>query len=289
MTTIDAGPAPDTTQEPQEKLYRYSAWIHIGEGADGCEQASTGGCEDPQHFHAWCRMPNQIQHEEIRERALAAKARRTRVLRDPQTDAHDALELTLDELARGGDAVKEALADELLRQQRWTALTEASTDVIEKQDGYEPQQPGDEGEPEPIKPYEHIVRDKARLEELQALEPDDRPADEFESLTRHAAAFDAEVEVRFHDLYDPQHKALVDRDISGIIDMVRDERIAREANATFMGFYSQEEWLECTLMRPGGPQRFKSLAEIRRVSPEEYEALRSTYDGLEADQVNPGN
>src|SRR5262245_8571172 len=83
-------PKKDAQKAPGE-LFKFSAWVHIGVGADECEHAQTGNCADPGHFHAWCRLPNQFQHQDIRERALAAKARRIRQLRDPATDGYDVL------------------------------------------------------------------------------------------------------------------------------------------------------------------------------------------------------
>jgi hypothetical protein len=86
----------DATRSPNQ-LFRYSAWVHVGDGAQDCATAEIG-CTDPGHFHAWCRLPNQLQHEDIRERALAAKARRIRQMRDPEADAHEILELDMAEL-----------------------------------------------------------------------------------------------------------------------------------------------------------------------------------------------
>jgi hypothetical protein len=44
-------------------------------------------CANPDHFHAWIRLPNKFQHADIHAKALASKARRMRALRDPESDA----------------------------------------------------------------------------------------------------------------------------------------------------------------------------------------------------------
>jgi hypothetical protein len=100
--TTEAPPQPETqvatdveadvdeAAKTPRQMFRYSTWVHVGPGAVDCEaineQAGTNECSNPLHFHAWCRLPNQFQHREIREKALAAKARKTRLLRDPESD-----------------------------------------------------------------------------------------------------------------------------------------------------------------------------------------------------------
>jgi REP element-mobilizing transposase RayT len=50
---------------------------------------ATGKCTDPDHFHAWIRLPNQFQIRDIAEKAKAAQARKKRMLRDQQTRRRD--------------------------------------------------------------------------------------------------------------------------------------------------------------------------------------------------------
>src|SRR3954465_4912909 len=116
----------DATKSP-DQLFRYSAWVHVGAGAERCEEGETGPCGNPLLFHAWCRLPNQLQHQEIRERALAAKARRIRQLRDPESDAAQILASDMDELRRV--ASHEDLVDELVRKDWWKRQMEAMGDI----------------------------------------------------------------------------------------------------------------------------------------------------------------
>src|SRR4051794_11552830 len=85
---------------PVQKLLRYADYVHVGPGADACPEGEKGTCQDPFHFHAYCRMPNQFQHAQIREFGLAAKARRMRQLRDPDADSHQILEAEMENLLR---------------------------------------------------------------------------------------------------------------------------------------------------------------------------------------------
>lgn len=286
------GPAPDLTADSEtatavETLFKYSEWVHRGEGAAECEHAEDGQCKTATHFHAWCRMPNQLQHEDIREKAFAAKGRRVRQLRDPSSDAHDALEAALDTLAAAGDEVKEEIVADLLAHQRYIDYSEAATDVVEKEDGVVEV----DGEEEKVLPYEHIAQDRERLQELEALAPSERPADEYAELRKHCDAFEDEVEKAFAGHHEPRVAEMMSRDISALIDLIRESRIRAEADREFMKTYSSWEWLWCTLTFPGGPQRFADMAALRDVSPEVYEALRATFDGLERAQteVSSGN
>src|SRR4051812_46998613 len=169
----------DATKSP-DQLFRYSAWVHVGAGAERCEEGETGSCGNPLHFHAWCRLPNQLQHQDIRERALAAKARRIRQLRDPESDAYAVLESDMDELGRVANP--DDLVVELANKDWWKRQLEAMADV-EPQDASKPAE-----------------RARDRLNELRAADSDDRPKDEYEELDRHLARFNELVEARRAEL-----------------------------------------------------------------------------------------
>jgi hypothetical protein len=268
-----------------ERLWRYSGWVHIGPGADECEHVSEdpkapkNECTDPEHFHAWCRLPNQFQHESLREKALAAKGRRRRQLVDPATDAHDALEGALDTLAAEGDTIKESIVVELLDKDRWTEYVEAHRDVMDLEEGEEPESE------QPIRPFAQIGDDQERLAALKDKPEDEQPKDEIEELERHVARYDDLVEKRRDELHKPKYDALMALDVNALIDRLRDRRIAQEVNAQFMTVYFQHECVQCAMRWPGGPRRFASLEELFDVAPEVYEGLRSTFDDLERSQA----
>jgi REP element-mobilizing transposase RayT len=169
------GRPDDATRAPDE-LFRYSTWVHAGHGAAECEDREN--CSDPQHFHAWVRLPNQFQHQEIRERALAVKARRIRQYRDPETDAHVVMESDLDEIRHD----REFMVEELVSKEWWKRHLDAMAAVEEAEE------------------YEHIERERERLMELRAMTPEQQPADELGELERHFGSYSEKIEVKLREL-----------------------------------------------------------------------------------------
>lgn len=271
--------APDTPASNGEtavtQLFRFSTWLHVGPGAETCEEAQSG-CANPLHFHAWCRVPNQFQHREIRERALAAKARRARQLRDVETDGCQILEDELDALARLGDAAKGQLVDELLTIDWWREYLEASKDVRETEN--------DQGE----QIYATVDADQERFAQLDAMAAEDRPPDEYAELERHLAAYNDAVDGRHRELQQPRRDALDQRDLNGLIDEIRDTRISAESTAEFMHVYSVYSWLAGTLTGPQGEPKFASLEQLEAAAPEVIDALKETFDDLERTQQGGG-
>jgi hypothetical protein len=274
--------APET-DEPAVKapreMFRYSAWVHIGPGASECEAVNenegTCDCSDPRHFHAWCRLPNQFQHREIREKALAAKARKTRQLRDPETDANAILEDSLDQYAREGDDAIPLLVDELIGHEWWTTYLEATADVKELEEGVD-------SDDEPIKPFEHVDRDQRRFQELQALPDDERNDDEFAELGRHLARYAEKVKERHDEIVKPKREALTERGVNGLIDLVRDQRVNAAGTEEFMHVYSTWSWLVGTLKRPGGePVWPPDPSVLRDVAPEVLNEVKEVFEDLE--------
>src|SRR6059058_472198 len=108
MSTVDkpvaeAEPAAEFDGQAEatrstSELFRWSDYVHVGTDADTCEHAEDGMCADPQHFHAWVCLPNTFQIRDIADKARAAKARKVRALRDPESDSYAVLEEDLAEL-----------------------------------------------------------------------------------------------------------------------------------------------------------------------------------------------
>lgn len=277
IAVADQEPEPDPGVQTPAQLFKYSTWVHVGPGSEECEsvdeEAGECSCGNPLHFHAWCRLPNQFQHREHREKGLAAKARKIRQLRDPETDAYAILEEEFDSLSRQGDAGKAGLVDELLGRDWWKdyieAVTETGEETVEGQD--------EDGE----KLYEHVERDQARYTVLQGLPEDQRPKDEYDELTRHLAAYNEKVQKRVDELQKPRREALEKRDISSLIDEIRDDRIQSEGTDEFNFVYGQHEWHVGTLVAPGGERRFPSLEALQEAAPEVVAALKAAYNDLE--------
>lgn len=262
----------DEAQKTPAELFKFSTWIHVGAGAENCddvdEEAGTCECTNRLHFHGWCRLPNQFQHREIRDKGLAAKARRGRQLRDPEADSYQILEDELDRLARRGDDAKDELIEELLGKEWWKDTLEAAQDLREVEDGDD-------------KPWEHIERDQVRLNELRELPEDKRPKDEFEELNRHTAAYEAALDEQIKERSKPRREALEALDINALIDKVRDDRIEQGSQDEFLHVYQTWEWLVGTLTQVGGEPRFKSLDEMRSAAPEVLTELREVFQDLD--------
>jgi hypothetical protein len=255
----------DATRSPGD-LFRYSAWVHIGAGAEVCENRENGECTEEEHFHAWCRLPNQVQHQDIRERALASKARRIRQLRDPESDAHTVLEGDMDDLKRL--VASDELIDELIGKDWWKRQLDAMNEVED----------GDEQ-------FKTIERDRERLQELREKPEGERPDVEYDELERHVAKYLAAVDAKRKEAEAPMRAALGELTLDELIAQIRDERVTTESHQAFMETYSQWEWLAGTFKSNKGPKRqrvFSNIDELEDSAPEVLEALQRTFGELEA-------
>jgi hypothetical protein len=284
MSTVEQQDAPSV---PISETYKWSAWLHVGPGADKCEavneEQGTNDCSNPLHFHAFCRLPNPFAHREIREEALAAKARRVRALRDPDSNAAVILEDELDRLAREGDLAKPAIVDELVGQDWWRDFLEATADVLEIED------------PDGTKPFEHIKRDIAhynqQIAELDLDEEGELP-EELQQLRDHIERYNTLVDEKREALTAPRREALAAMDLNRLLDMVRDQRIDVDSNEAFAHEYATLQWFLCTLNRPGGEPVFKSQEAMKRADTDVIEGLRAVYVDLEKTKQRggePGN
>lgn len=262
MTATAQQDHKDATKGPNG-LFKFSTWVHVGDGAADCEQAETG-CADAAHFHAWCRLPNQLQHDDIRERALAAKARRIRQLHDSESDASQILESDMAELRRV--AAVSDLVDELVATDWWKRQLEAMGDVEEDE------------------VYKHVDRDRARLGELRALDPDARPRDEYDELERHLTGYNERVDARRGELEQPVRASLEQLGQDELVAQIRAERISAEASGAFMECYTRWEWLAGTFTSAGLDRRrvYTDINQLRDAAPEVLDALKAAYAELEA-------
>lgn len=263
--------APEATKST-EQVFRYTAFVHVGEGAEDCTHGTDGKCKDGTHFHAVARLPNQFQHQDIQVKANAAKARRVRQLKDPETDSNAILEGELDELhalmATEPEETKATLVDELLSKDWWKRQLEANKDLAERDE------------------YEHIEADRERLAELEAMEPEARPAEERDELLRHLEAYGTAVIERRKEIEEPLRTALEALDVNEMLDRVRDERISALGQQAFMDTYTRWQMYVGTL-RPvsgGRPHErvYPDISAMESDDPEVVNALRMTFANLEA-------
>lgn len=270
-TAVETSPA---TEQTPARMFRYSEWVHVGEGAEECPGATTGACEDEDHFHAWCRLPNQFQQSSIRDKALAAKARRVRQLRDPETDLNAVLESDMAAIAATGD--KESMIEDLAASEFLKAHIEATKEVAEQED------------------FATISDDIERLRVLSDMEAEDRPSDEYDELQRHIASYHKAIEEERTKLETPYREALAEKPVEELLTSIRETRIEAEGTEEFMRAYSEWEWYVCTL-KPranGRPKErvFPHINEMLSEAQEVLEALDRTFSNLEAElQQSAGN
>lgn len=272
MIEVADAPPQDGAVKTPAQLFRYSTWMHVGAGAETCddvdEAVGTVSCGNVLHFHAWCRLPNQFQHREIREKALAARARRVRQLRDVNSDSAAILADDLEAIMRGPDPMG-SLVEELVNEDWWRDYMEAVRDLHEFED--------DRGE----LPWATIDHDRARLAELQSLDSAERPAEELAELEAHLLAYTDAVNAAHIAIVTPKRDALIARDIADLLEMVREQRIASEAQAEFMHIYSTWQWFAGTLIAPNRGRRFESMDAMQAAAPEVITALSETFEDLE--------
>lgn len=275
MSTVDEN-AETPTSSPMAELYRWSTWIHLGPGAEDCDEVDeatgTNECHDARHRHLWCRLPNQYQHREIREAALAAKARRQRLYRDADSDASVILDGELEALSASGDLAKEDVVNELVAKDWWRDFAEAQADVreVEDEDG--------------AKLYEHIERDITRWSALSKLPAEERSADELAELEAHCTAYNTAVDAAREAAAQPRRDALMSKDVSELVDILRKQRIEADSNGYFTNEYATLEWLACTLRHPDGAPVFASREVLAGTDDSVLNALRKTFIDLENTQ-----
>lgn len=273
-STNGDGPVPESSPAEQQsatEMFRYSEFVHIGPGAVECAEGEDGSCANPLHFHAWCRLPNQFQAASIREKALAAKARKIRQLRDPNTDAYEVLEGELADMTRAADKQgTEILIDDLLAQDFWQDHLTAVREIQAEDD------------------FSSITEDQDRLQHLSSLPEEDRPGDEFQELERHLANYNETVDERREKEQQPKREAMSSQSAEELIGMVREARIEAEANEDFMRTYSLWEWYIGTMKpRPvakGLPNErvFGDVQHLQQAAPEVISELERVFGELEA-------
>lgn len=269
---------PDGAPTPISALYKWSAWCHVGPGSEECEavdeENGVNDCSNPAHVHLWCRLPNQFQHRDIRERALAAKARRVRQLRSGDSDSAVILEEEMEALARMGEDAKPELVRELVEKDWWRDHLEAVREIreIENEDG--------------TKTFEHIEDDVRRLAEIEMLPEKEQPSEEHEELRAHYDAYQKAMEEVTEANAKPRREALMARDVNDLIDLVRDQRIDVDSNEAFGHTYAKLEWQLCTLTKPNGDRQWLTEELLEAADEAVIEAVKATFEDLERTQTS---
>jgi hypothetical protein len=250
-------------------LLKFSDEVHVGEGAEECEKKSNGSCENPEHFHAFIRLPNQFQRESLAEKADAARARRLRQLRDPESDISSILDVELEEKRRQSDHAE--LIEEVVTFDFLKDHMAAMREVAEDED------------------FEHIEDDRERLRALSLMEEEDRPADEFKELQDHVLAYQEKVNEARERIQQPLRDSLNDKGVDDLLDIIRAERVTAICNEAAERAWSRWEWFIGTLKsrvpkKLNAPQErvFENIDALNSAAPEVIDALERAYRDIEA-------
>lgn len=272
--------SPAEARHPQE-LYKYSEWVHVGPGAEECENGMDGECNNSLHFHAWCRLPNQFQHQSIREKAMAAKARRVRLYRDPESDASLIIDNQFEEIeaTMGEDAARSTYIEEIVFKDYMKDFFEVAQEMNDE-----------EGEEDDEPPWATIHEDRERLRVLGQMDPDDRPNEEFAELQSHVKEYEETIEARVKERQDPVRESLQGRSLDELRGMVREQRIQKDANTVYMQTYTLWEQYIGTMRRQVPKEVeavhervFKNVEHLRAAAPEVVNALDTTFTNLDGE------
>lgn len=236
-------------------------------------------------FRAFVRLANDHQHQDIREKALAAKARRIRALRNPETDAWEVLEFEMNMIAEAEGAT-DNLVFELLLERSDRDRHEAINEVNEQEK------------------YKHIQQDQERFRELSPLPDEERPTDEWKELVEHLASYAREVEAEIERVQKPRREALENAGLTALLDKVRERRIDAEGRRVFMDTFTFWQTYVGTLAIPEGfdadhitqatmPREriFTEESQLRDIDPLIGARLAEAFENLEGAlaSLTPGN
>lgn len=287
MDTATAAPENETStpvegsppERNEARIFRFSDFVHVGEGSAECEHGEDGKCSNQDHFHAWIRLPNKFQIVQIREKGQAARARVIRQSKDVETDRWEIIENQVAEAMLGG---RDGVIAEILGRSDWKVYRQAMAELVNDDDA--------EGEGEnPRSPWADIEEDQDRFRHLSALPEDERDADEFGELSRHIAKWNETVDERLEDLRAPERDALEGRTDEELEAMVRDNALTEQADAIFMRTYTRWQMVVCTLKPNGGrpvDRVFGSPQHLEAEAPEVIGGLEIAFNALESELNN---
>lgn len=229
------------------RMFAFSRYLHVGPKSEECEEGENGTCANPLHFHAWLRLPNKFQHKDLRDKGLAAKARKARALRDPESDAYAVLEERLD--AIHDESMLTAIVDEITAKEWAQDYLTAVQDLAEEDDDL-----GSTDIDEELgvdrKKWEHIDQDRERyqaLTETELAKPEEEQSEEFRALTKRIGDYIDALRVRVEEIQEPKKVSLVERGLDAVIGVLRKQRIDDEGEAAFLHVYNEWMWFVGTL------------------------------------------
>lgn len=269
-TMIEAG-----AEKSVGSLFRWSGWLHVGDGAQDCEERFTGRCEDEEHFHAWCRLPNPFQQRDIAEKARAAKARKTLAMKDGASDSHVILEAQLDEIRVADD--RDGLVAEIIDRD-WGRDMERALERVEDDER-----------------FQHHDQNREEYLRLRALDPEQRNPEEWEHLDALMQEYGACAEEELAKIQGPRREQLQGKSTEELIEVCRRDRIENAGNEAYLHVYNTWQWYIGTLAprcdKTGKPLRpkdrvFSSVSELQfDAPPEVVTAIQDKFVELEQAQA----
>jgi hypothetical protein len=252
------------------QMFEFSGFVHVGPGAKECSDAESGECDNPMHFHAWIRLPNQFQQKSLRDKAEAAKARKLRQLRDEQSDSYAVLDAEIGEMVREGNP--EPLIDSIVAVDFLTDHWRAMRAVAEEEE------------------FATIEEDRERLEALTAMSDEDRPEEEFEELQRHVGEYTQRVNDERVKMQEPLRTSLAEKTMDELAELVRENRTKGISGEAGEEAYVEWQWYICTLkprdanLGNGLPSErvWASIDAMRAAPPEVIDVLGVAFQEIEA-------
>lgn len=296
---VEATPAnvsPAVAELSREELFQWNAWVHVGEGAEECALAEAVNasdyrlgaeipmCGERGHFHAWLRLPNPIQRRDLVDKARAGRARKSRELRSPDSDAAVIIEDELEHIRLTGDEA--TLIDEVIERNFQEDLIEATNEVmdIESDDTADEEDAAET----PMK-YEHIDQDIEELRRQDALEPDKRD-DGYDKLKEHIDSYHEEIDERLKAIQDRRRETLRERGMDNLLGMVKADRIELICTEHYIHVYSVWQWYTCTYKpKAKGTPNERVWGDVSHMSddasPEIIGVIRETFDKLDRNLI----
>lgn len=266
---------PEPALVEGDKLFKYSDYVHVGPGADVCDGMANGECDDPEHFHAWVRLPNPYQHREISAKARAAQARKRRQLRDSETDGHVILEAELDELRLA--KTKVPIIEALIARDWAEDYLQATNDLAEEEE------------------WSTIEHDQQRMHEIDSMSEEERPNDEYVELGKHLEAYRVALDERVKVICQPKRSSFESQDLNELVDSLREQRIEGIATEDFLHTFGAWEIIVGTYTtkadlttRKHRERLFSHVDELREEAPEVIDALKLTFDSLRVSHSDSG-
>jgi predicted ATP-binding protein involved in virulence len=263
----------DATRSTAE-LFQWSGYVHVGGGAEECEHGVDGECQDSKHFHAWVCLPNPFQIRDITDKARAAKARRSRALKDPESDAYAILEDQLSELRDDPELLSQVI-DTLAAE----AVDKQLVEIIEDMRGDER--------------FEHHDQDAEEFRRLQELPEDERDVEEWERLQDDMLAYANALREAVDKRTDAEKQHLRNAGVDKVIDKERKRRIEADSGEYYLHtYYTWAMFVGARKPTTDGfpsERKFAKPEDLKQAPPEAITALREKIRVLEQRTATRGD